>query len=116
MWAMVDRRTRELTDNEIAKVADTYHQWKTEWGDYEDVTWYCKSVTLEEVAKHDYVLTPWRYVWVVVDELDDRSFDEKMTELTEQLAKQMKQSKALDAKIADNLASIGYVLPPNPED
>lgn len=62
---MRDRTHRELTDEEIQKIADTYHAWrgeKVESGTYEDIPDFCKAATLEEIKKHDYILTPGRYV------------------------------------------------------
>ena len=61
---MVDRTHRELTDDDIARIADAYHTWRggEDAGVYADVPGFCKSATLEEVCKHGHILTPGRYV------------------------------------------------------
>lgn len=71
MGVMVDRTHRELTDEDIKKIADTYHNWRGDGsGEYEDIPGFCKSATLEEIRKHGYVLTPGRYVGVPPQEDD----------------------------------------------
>ena len=82
MGKMVDRRHRELTDEEIKKIASTYHAWRGEGGEYEDVPGFCKSATIEEIRKHNHILTPGRYVGFEEEEEDDEHFDEKMKRLT----------------------------------
>ncbi len=62
MGVMVDRRHRELTDEEIQKISSTYHAWRGEGGKYEDVPGFCKAVKLDEIRKHGHILTPGRYV------------------------------------------------------
>jgi len=108
MGRMIDRRHRELTDEEIKKIASTYHAWRGEGGKYEDIAGFCKSATLEEVEKNNFILTPGRYVGVVEEEEDDEAFEEKMKRLTEELAKQMEEGKKLDEEIKKNLEKIGY--------
>jgi len=107
MGSMVDRTRRELTDEDIQKITSTYHAWR-EGKDYEDVPGFCKSATLEEVRKHDYVLTPGRYVGA--EELDDdgEPFEERMTRLATKLLEQRKAASDLDAIIEDNLARLGF--------
>ncbi len=79
MGVMVDRRHRELTDEEIKKIADTYHAWRGKNGlEYQDIPGFCKSATLEEIRKHNYILTPGRYVGTVEEEEDDEAFEEKI--------------------------------------
>ena len=65
MGVLVDRTRRELTDQEIRKIADTYHAWRgeTNAGKYSDIPGFCKSASLEEIRKNGHVLTPGRYVW-----------------------------------------------------
>lgn len=110
MWQMITRKNRELTDEDIATISSTYHNWKSDASDYQDIQWFCKSATLEEVTKHDFVLTPGRYVGVESVEEDDETFQEKMTMLTAQLSEQMKKSRELDEVIKVNLAKIGFIL------
>jgi type I restriction enzyme M protein len=107
---MVDRTHRELTDEDIAKIANTYHAWRGEKdaGQYKDVPGFCKSATLEEVRKHGYVLTPGRYVGAAEQEEDDEPFDQKMQRLVAQLREQQAEAAKLDAAIAANLKELGY--------
>ncbi|MDK2892985.1 class I SAM-dependent DNA methyltransferase [Methanohalophilus sp.] len=108
MGVLRDRTHRELTEEEIQKIADTYHAWRGEGGEYEDVPGFCKSATLDEVKKHDYILTPGRYVGFAEEEEDDEPFEEKMERLTSELAEQFKESRELEEKIRKNLAEIGF--------
>jgi len=86
MGVMVDRAHRELTEEDIRKIADTYHNWRGDGdGEYEDVPGFCKSATLEVIRKHGYVLTPGRYVGVPPQEDDDEPFEEKMARLVAEL-------------------------------
>lgn len=110
MGIMVDRRHRELTDEEVNKIASTYHSWKGEGGKYEDISGFCKSVKLEEIRKHGHILTPGRYVGIEEEEDDGVYFDEKMKKLTSELAEQMKKGQKLDERIKKNLKGIGYEL------
>ncbi|WP_243976538.1 type I restriction-modification system subunit M [Vibrio natriegens] len=109
---MKDRVLRDFTGDDIQKVADLYHAWKT--GEevngvaYEDQAGFCKSATLEEIKKHDFVLTPGRYVGAA-EELDDGvPFGEKMATLTAKLSEQFAESATLEAEIKKNLAGLGY--------
>lgn len=111
---MKDRVLRDFTRDDIQKVADLYHAWKT--GEevngvvYEDQAGFCKSATLEEITKHDFVLTPGRYVGAT-EELDDGiPFGEKMAALTAKLSEQFAESATLEAEIKKNLAGLGYEI------
>ncbi len=111
---MKDRVLRDFTSDDIQKVADLYHAWKT--GEevngvvYEDQAGFCKSATLADIKKHDFVLTPGRYVGAA-EELDDGvPFGEKMATLTAKLSEQFAASAALEAEIKKNLAGLGYEL------
>jgi len=108
MGVMKDRRHRELTDEEIRKIADTYHAWRGEGGEYKDVAGFCKAAKLDEVRKQDYILTPGRYVGVEEEEEDGEAFEEKMKRLTLELAKQMEESKKLDEEMRKNLERLGW--------
>jgi type I restriction enzyme M protein len=107
---MVDRTHRELTDEEIARIADTYHAWRgeKEAGEYKDVPGFCKSATLEDIRKHGYVLTPGRYVGAEAAEDDGEPFEEKMKRLVAQLREQQAEAQRLDAAIARNLQELGF--------
>ncbi len=104
---MIDRTHRELTNEDIARIADTYHSWREE-RDYEDVPGFCKSAMLEEVRKHGHVLTPGRYVGVEPEPEDSEPFEEKMQRLAGQLREQQAEGARLDAAIAENLKSLGF--------
>ena len=110
LGAMVDRTHRELTDDDIARIARTYHAWRGEpdAGDYEDVPGFCKTATLEEIRKHGHVLTPGRYVGAEAQEDDGEPFDEKMQRLTAEWRKQVEEARRLDAAIEENLRGLGY--------
>jgi type I restriction enzyme M protein len=107
---MVDRTHRELTDEDIAHIANTYHAWRGEPspGDYADVPGFCKSAPLEEVRKHGHVLTPGRYVGAEAPDNDGEPFEEKMKRLTATLREQQAEARRLDAAIAANLKELGY--------
>jgi type I restriction enzyme M protein len=107
---LVDRTHRELTDEEIARIARTYHAWRGEQdaGDYADVPGFCKSATLEEIRKHSHVLTPGRYVGAEAQADDGEPFEEKMQRLTTTLHKQMAEARKLDGAIEISLKELGY--------
>ncbi|MGE5554277.1 MAG: type I restriction-modification system subunit M [Betaproteobacteria bacterium] len=109
---MVDRTHRELTDEDIARIANTYHAWRgeKEAGEYQDVRGFCKSATIEEIRHHGYVLTPGRYVGVEVREDDDEPFEEKMRRLVAQWREQQAEARRLDEAIKRNLANLGFLL------
>jgi type I restriction enzyme M protein len=110
MGSLIDRTHRELTDEETARIASTYHAWRGEKGagKYEDVPGFCNSATTEEIESHGYVLTPGRYVGAEDTEDDDEPFEEKMKRLTAMLWKQQAEAARLDAAIAASLEKIGY--------
>lgn len=110
MGYMADRTHKELSDEDIKKIADTYHAWRgqKEAGTYEDVAGFCKAAALEEVREHEYILTPGRYVGLEVSEEDSEPFEEKMQRLTEELAEQFAKSRELEERIRKNLGGIGF--------
>ena len=110
MGVLVDRTRRELTDDEIKKIADTYHAWRGEQdaGEYADVPGFCKSATLEDIRKHGHVLTPGRYVGAAEQEDDGEPFEEKMLRLSKLWREQRAQAAKLDAAIEANLKELGY--------
>jgi type I restriction enzyme M protein len=107
---MVDRVHRELRDEDIQKIATTFHAWRGQKGAgaYEDQLGFCKSATLEEVREHEYILTPGRYVGIEEIEDDGEPFEEKMARLTAELAAQFAKSRELEEEIRKNLRRIGY--------
>jgi type I restriction enzyme M protein len=131
--SMISRTQKELSAEDIAHIADTYHAWrsgvcandelsvmsdelKTQHSvlsthnstSYQDVAGYCKSATLEDMRKHDYVLTPGRYVGAAALEDDGIPFETKMTEMSQTLYAQMDEAKKLDAAIRENLTNLGF--------
>jgi len=102
---LINRRTRQFSDEDIAKIAETYHSWRNLNGVYEDVKGFCKSATVAEVAQLGYVLTPGRYVGLPDDE-DDFDFKERFTALQAEFAEQLKEEERLNRLILENLAKI----------
>jgi type I restriction enzyme M protein len=111
LGTMIDRVHRELTDDDIRKIADTYHAWR---GDksiktkYKDVPGFCKSATLDDIRHHGHILTPGRYVGAAEQEDDGEPFEQKMKRLTAELKKQQEEAARLDQLIWANLKDIGY--------
>lgn len=113
MGYMKDRVHRDLAYEDIKKIADTYHNWrwvKSATGQYEDVLGYSKSASLEEIAKHDYVLTPGRYVGIPEEEDDGIPFDDKMKDLTKKLSEQMAKEEEINNEIKSQLEKIWFKI------
>ena len=104
---MVDRKVRELSEEDIQKIASTYHNWRLD-ENYEDIQGFCKCAALEEVAQQDYILTPGRYVGIAKQEDDGEPFEEKMTRLTTELYGLFEESHKLEEDIIKKLTAIGY--------
>jgi type I restriction enzyme M protein len=107
---MTDRTHRDLSAEDITRIADTYHAWRggDGAGDYADVPGFCKSATLDEIRKHGHVLTPGRYVGAEPQLDDGEPFQEKMARLTGQWREQQEEARRLDAAIAENLERLGF--------
>jgi len=125
LGTLIDRVHRELTYDDISKIADTYHAWRgdnvgadlrvspdaqanTQVRAYEDIPGFCKSATTDDIRGHNYILTPGRYVGAAEVEDDGEPFEEKMAKLTAALREQTEQAKKLDQLIWANLEDIGY--------
>ena len=106
MGTMVTRKNRELTEDDIQKIADTYNAFVT--GTFADEKGFCAVVTTEEIAKQDYILTPGRYVGIEDAKEDDEPFDEKMARLTSELSEMFVKSHELEDEIRKKLGAIGY--------
>jgi type I restriction enzyme M protein len=104
---MKDRVLRDFAAEDIQKVTDAFHNWQTGEG-YEDAAGFCKSTKLDEIEKHDFVLTPGRYVGTAEQEDDGEPFAEKMARLTSQLKEQFEESNRLEQQIKKNLKGLGY--------
>ncbi len=105
MGQLINRRQRILTEEDIRKIADTYHNWLKEDESYQDISGFCKSATLEEVRALDYVLTPGRYVGLP-DEDDDFDFEERFLKLKAEFLEQLKEEERLNKLILDNLEKV----------
>lgn len=106
LGTMVTRKLRELTDEDIAKIADTYNAYTD--GTLENVKGFCAVVDTEEIAKQDYILTPGRYVGIEEQEDDGEPFEDKMNRLTSELSELFEKSHKLEAEIKEKLGAIGY--------
>jgi len=104
MGEMVSRKLRVFSDNDISKIAGTYHNWRNLNGkQYEDIEGFCKSAAIEEVKAHDYKLTPGIYVGTEAEEDDGIPFEEKMADLKARLHEQFEKSNELQKQITQNL-------------
>lgn len=107
LGAMVTRKLRELSEDDIAQIAGTYHNYQND-DSYQDVAGFCKVATIDEIKDNNYVLTPGRYVGTEEKEDDGIPFEEKMADLTSKLAEQMQEGARLDEEIKKVLGAIGY--------
>ncbi len=107
---MEDRTHRAFGDEDIVKISSTYHEWRKSDGNYQDIKGFCKSASVEQIADHEFVLTPSRYIGVRDDEDDGLSFDETMNELTSVLKQQIEEEKNLNDELKNQLSRIGYKI------
>jgi type I restriction enzyme M protein len=105
---MKDRVLRDFKLEDVAKVADTFHAWRR--GGAVDDPGFAKAVVLADIRKHDYVLTPGRYVGAAAQEDDGEAFEDKIVRLTATLSDQFAESLRLEAAIRRNLVGLGYPL------
>ena len=108
---MVDRTHRELTDDDISRIAGAYHAWRDGANAYEDLPGFCKSASLDDVRRHGHVLTPGRYVGAEPQPDDGEPFEEKMQRLVAELQAQQAEGARLDVAIAENLKALGFDVP-----
>jgi type I restriction enzyme M protein len=106
MGTMVSRKLRAFSEEDIKRIAETYHQWRNVGGKHEDIEGYCKAVTTDEVKVQNCMLTPGRYVGSEADEEDGVPFEEKMAELSSKLIKQFEKSTLLQEQITSNLQKL----------
>lgn len=125
---MKDRVLKDFSSKDLETITKTYHGWRMNYGQcddgdgisatvdpnpdhlYEDIAGFCKSAKLEEIVKHDYVLTPGRYVGAAVEDDDGEAFADKMARLTSQLKIQFEESDRLEGEIKKNFAGLGYYV------
>jgi len=118
LGTMVNRRNKDLTNEDLALIENTYHVWRDltptlskgegERPNYEDIAGFCKAATIDEVRQNNYVLMPGRYVGTEEEEIDLIPFEDKMKTLTDKLAEQFAQGEKLQQTIRENLKGIGY--------
>lgn len=107
---MEDSTHRAFSEEDISKLAGTYHEWRGHSEKYEDIKGFCKSANIEGITKHNFVLTPGRYVGLKDEEDDGIPFEEKMNEYLDELSSQIAEEKKLDEKIKEQLKNIGLNL------
>lgn len=107
---MADRTHREFANKDTKKIAETYHEWRKKDGKYEDEKGFCKSSNMEEIEKHDFVLTPGRYVGIPDEEDDGIPFEKKMKKLTGELKEQMEKEGELNEEIKKQLKKIDFEI------
>ena len=108
MGTMVSRKLRELTEEDIKKIADTYTAFID--GTLEDVKGFCAVADTTEIEKQDYILTPGRYVGIEEQEDDGEPFEDKMNRLTSELSEMFAKSHELEEQIRKKLGAIGYEI------
>ncbi len=109
MGHLINRRTRELSKEDIQTIADTYHNWRNPEGGthkkYEDIKGFCNAAPIERVKELDYVLTPGRYVGLAEEE-DDFDFAERFNNLKAEFEEQLKEEAELNQRILENMAKV----------
>ncbi len=115
LGTMISRKQKELTDKDIQKIADTYHNWRASLSPegeslYKDIPGFCKSANIQEIRKNNHILTPGRYIDFKETDEDDQAFSEKMIHLTAALKQQMLKAEEIDKKVIESLKKIGYEL------
>lgn len=108
LGTMVTRKLRELTDEDVKRIANTYNAFAD--GTLKDEKGFCAVVTTQDIAKQDYILTPGRYVGIEEQEDDGEPFEEKMSRLTSELSELFAKSHELEAEIKERLGVIGFEL------
>jgi type I restriction enzyme M protein len=109
MGELVTRKLRELSENDIKKIADTVEAWQNNEG-YEDIAGYCKVADLDEIKQNDYILTPGRYVGLAEEEDDGEPYEEKMKRLTTELGELFTEGDKLQDEVKKQLGSIGWKM------
>jgi len=105
---MEDRTHRAFSEEDISKIAGIYHEWRSKESKYQDIKGFCKSANLDEIRKHNFVLTPGRYVGIK-DEIDDGiSFEAKMAGFMNELKEQISEEVKLNEEISKRLKEVGY--------
>jgi type I restriction enzyme M protein len=108
--ALISRKNKAFTDEDISEISEVYHNWRNIDGKYEDIQGFCKSATIKEVEENNYVLTPGRYVGTEDIEDDGVSFEDKVAEISQNLSEHFKESIELQERIKQNLKKVGIEL------
>ena len=108
--ALISRKNKAFTDEDISKISEVYHNWRNIDGKYEDIQGFCKTATIKEVEENNYVLTPGRYVGTEDIEDDGISFEDKVSEISQNLSAHFKESIELQERIKQNLKKVGIEL------
>jgi type I restriction enzyme M protein len=108
--ALISRKNKAFTEEDISKISEVYHNWRNIDGKYEDIQGFCKSATLKEVEENNYVLTPGRYVGTEDIEDDGISFEDKVAEISQKLSAHFQESIDLQERIKQNLKKVGIEL------
>lgn len=106
LGAMASRKLRVLSEDDIARIADTYHSWRNHDGGYQDVPGFAKAASLEEIEKHDFILTPGRYVGNGAIDVAGEPVDEKIDRLTKELLEEFDRGAELEQVVRDKLAGL----------
>lgn len=107
MGHMIDRRIRELSDNDISQIATVYHNWRN-GKDYENIPGFCKEESTEYISQNDYILTPGRYVGVADENADDELFEDKMARLSSELIELLDRADVLHSELREEMEVLGY--------
>jgi type I restriction enzyme M protein len=108
MGILIDRVHRELTDDDLARIAGTYHAWRGDKGagEYGDTAAFCKNATFDEIAAYGFALTPGRYVGTEEPDDEEEAFGEKIAKLSKELERQFAEGAKLEAAVRWALASL----------
>ncbi len=106
LGTMESRRLRVLTDDDVSKISDSYHAWRNHDGEYEDVPGFAKAASLHEIAQHDFVLTPGRYVGSEEAEVDDEPIDEKIDRLKKELFAEFERGREIEDEVRRRLENL----------
>ena len=108
MGHMVDRKHRDLSEEDIQRIASTFEKYQN--GILVNEEGYCAVATIDDIKEHDYILTPGRYVGIAPGPDPEEPFEEKMTRLTEELSELFKSSDELKIEIKDKLSKLGFPI------
>lgn len=108
IFEQISRKQVAFTPEQIQKISNIVRSWRGEPGaeEYSDISGLCRSVTLAEIEKNGYVLTPGRYVGLPEEENDGVPFEKKMRVLSAELKKSFEKGNELEKQITENLKKL----------